>query len=74
MCGPTYCLVVGVLVAIASSCKVDTTSGACVIGPCGPPTNVKPVLVSVVGIPASMVVNGAAHRLPGDTLSLNVVR
>lgn len=69
-----HCLVVGVLVAVAASCKVDTTSGACVIGPCGPPANVQPVLVFVVGIPASVVVNGVARLLPGDSLGLHAVR
>lgn len=69
-----HCVVVGVLALLAWSCKVDTNSGACVIGPCGPPTNVQPVFVFVVGIPSSLVVTGVVRLLPGDTLGLHAVR
>lgn len=67
-------LLLGALVAIVSSCRVDTNSGACVIGPCGPPTNFKVEIVQVVGVPASIVVSGVARLVPGDTLGLNAVR
>ena len=66
-------LLVGVFLAFASSCKVGT-GGQCIVGPCGPPKNIQPLVTLVVGVPASAVVSGVVQLMPGDTLSLHVVR
>ena len=66
-------LLVGVFLAFALSCKVDT-GGQCIVGPCGPPKNIQPLITLVVGVPANAVVNGVVQLQTGDTLALHVVR